>query len=276
MKSYAKINIFLKITGKINNYHQLSSRFIKLDNLYDEIYMLPKKDLLKYKEKSLYEIPFFSKKSEQIMKPIKHFEKDKIMNKYYYINENLLSNFYSESNIFDKVLNNIPEKIKLDFLTNYAIILHKNIPTFAGLGGASSNAASFIKLLLKLGNFDKFEIAKKTGADVSFFISDCKAANVSGYGEIINEFKDCDCNFNIYFSEPCSTQKVFYEFSKNPIYYESDDLKNLNTIELLKHSNYFLNDLLLPCEKIYQKVKELAKLGFFMSGSGGSFFTIKH
>ena len=36
-KSYAKINLFLKIEGYKDGYHQLNSRFMKVKNLYDEI-----------------------------------------------------------------------------------------------------------------------------------------------------------------------------------------------------------------------------------------------
>ena len=36
-KSYAKINLFLKIEGYKEGYHQLNSRFMKVKNIYDEI-----------------------------------------------------------------------------------------------------------------------------------------------------------------------------------------------------------------------------------------------
>ncbi|XPV52310.1 MAG: hypothetical protein ACNI3H_07880 [Halarcobacter ebronensis] len=34
-KSYAKVNIFLKIVGKRDNYHELASRFVRVHSLYD-------------------------------------------------------------------------------------------------------------------------------------------------------------------------------------------------------------------------------------------------
>lgn len=34
-KSYAKVNIFLKIAGIRGNYHELVSRFVRVHNLYD-------------------------------------------------------------------------------------------------------------------------------------------------------------------------------------------------------------------------------------------------
>jgi len=36
-KSYAKVNIFLKMIGVRGNYHELSSRFVLARNLYDEM-----------------------------------------------------------------------------------------------------------------------------------------------------------------------------------------------------------------------------------------------
>ncbi|MDY3204326.1 MAG: 4-(cytidine 5'-diphospho)-2-C-methyl-D-erythritol kinase, partial [Arcobacter sp.] len=33
-KSYAKVNIFLKIADKRENYHELVSRFVRVHNLY--------------------------------------------------------------------------------------------------------------------------------------------------------------------------------------------------------------------------------------------------
>ena len=34
-KSFAKVNIFLKIAGKRENYHELVSRFVRVHNLFD-------------------------------------------------------------------------------------------------------------------------------------------------------------------------------------------------------------------------------------------------
>ena len=84
------------------------------------------------------------------------------------------------------------EKEKID------IILKKNIPSEAGLGGGSSNAAFFLKLLNKhYGNVynesELQELAMKIGSDVPFFIKN-KTARVSGKGnkvEIVeNNLKD--------------------------------------------------------------------------------------
>ena len=36
-KSYAKVNIFLKISNKRESYHELVSRFVRVHSLYDTI-----------------------------------------------------------------------------------------------------------------------------------------------------------------------------------------------------------------------------------------------
>ena len=65
------------------------------------------------------------------------------------------------------------------------IILEKNIPVAAGLGGGSSDAAAAIIGLNTLlnGNLNReqlIDIARPLGADVPFFIEDCSAAIASG------------------------------------------------------------------------------------------------
>lgn len=41
-KAYAKVNIFLKITGARGNYHEIISRFMRVDSLYDELSFVSK------------------------------------------------------------------------------------------------------------------------------------------------------------------------------------------------------------------------------------------
>ena len=80
-----------------------------------------------------------------------------------------------------------------------AIILEKNIPLAAGLGGGSSDAGVLLKgmnTLFKTG-FDTnhlVKIATPLGADVPFFVSDYKAAHAAGIGNRLQEatsLKDC-------------------------------------------------------------------------------------
>ncbi len=69
--------------------------------------------------------------------------------------------------------------------------LNKNIPVGAGLGGGSSNAASFLLFLNNLNRSTALkreklmELASKLGADVPFFIYN-RPARVTGKGEIVS------------------------------------------------------------------------------------------
>ena len=42
IRSHAKVNIFLKITGLRGNYHELSSRFMQVKGLFDTLSFMPK------------------------------------------------------------------------------------------------------------------------------------------------------------------------------------------------------------------------------------------
>lgn len=73
------------------------------------------------------------------------------------------------------------------------IVLKKNIPLGAGLGGGSSDAAFVIRGISKLYNIDlssgeKLELADKIGSDVPFFLSTGQAI-ITGRGEKISSVK---------------------------------------------------------------------------------------
>ena len=93
----------------------------------------------------------------------------------------------NESNLVWKAYN----LLKQDFdLPSISIILNKNIPYQAGLGGGSSDAIATIKAINKLFDLeltkDKLlHYANSLGSDCAFFI-DCKPSIVKGRGDIIN------------------------------------------------------------------------------------------
>jgi len=69
--------------------------------------------------------------------------------------------------------------------------LHKNIPMGAGLGGGSSDAAFFIKLLndkisLNLSATEQLNFAKQLGSDCAFFIKN-QPVYASGKGDVFSE-----------------------------------------------------------------------------------------
>ncbi len=79
------------------------------------------------------------------------------------------------------------------FTQNFKIHLHKTIPSQAGLGGGSSDAAAVINYLdeyfhWQLSMEEKITLAVKVGADVPFCLFD-QAAIVNGIGEKLTFFK---------------------------------------------------------------------------------------
>jgi len=80
-----------------------------------------------------------------------------------------------------------------------SIHLHKQIPIGAGLGGGSSDAAFFVKLLnekfgLGLGTEQMQDYVRKLGADCAFFISN-KPVFASGKGD---QFTSIDLDLSVY------------------------------------------------------------------------------
>ena len=154
VKSYAKINLGLKILNKRDdNFHNIQSIFIELD-LYDKIEFIPS-----------HQFSFDSNNKE-----LKNNKNNTIILAY-----NILSKLYN-------------------FKNHYKIFLHKNIPFFSGLGGGSSNAAYTIKKLNKLQNLnlkndDMEKIGLSIGSDVPFFIKGGTSL-VEGRGEKISSYSD--------------------------------------------------------------------------------------
>ena len=111
IKSYAKINLALNITGKKNELHKIES-IISFIDLYDLIY-------LKQIKKKNHNISFNGRDSKKITK----------------------------INTVTSLLKLLDEK---NFLNNkkFEIKIIKNIPQEAGMGGGSMNAASLINFFI--------------------------------------------------------------------------------------------------------------------------------
>lgn len=180
---------------------------------------------------------------------------------------------------------NKKEKEKID------IILKKNIPSEAGLGGGSSNAAFFLKLLNKhYGNVynesELQELAMKIGSDVPFFIKN-KTARVGGKGNkvdlIENNLKD-----SIILIKPLdfgvSTKEAYKSFDilKEVKYADFDkiikNLKEGNRIALENNIENSLEQGILETDINIKMLKMtlnsvISGKKFFMSGSGSTYYT---
>ena len=254
-KSYAKVNIFLKITGtkEFNGkiLHTLNSRFMLVENLYDTIEFIP------------CSCDSFTIEGIDIPKE-----------------QNIIFKAY-------KALNHYTGDLDiLEFFYNHKVVVKKNIPQGAGLGGGSSNAATFINMVkrycnLKVSTKELAKIGATLGADVPFFIYGYKSANVSGFGEIIEEFKEEPLNLEI-LTPPigCNTAAVYKEYDR--AFLENTNPNSGLTLMLQKSKDILqhftkpeeLNDLYQPALNLYPELKNYAKEGYFFSGSGSSFFKV--
>lgn len=247
-KSYAKVNIFLKIADKRENYHELVSRFVRVHNLYD--------------------IMSFVKTSRKAITIIGDF------------------GCKMESNTVYKAYNLIKDlKGVEEFFLNHEIVIDKKIPEFAGLGGGSSNAATFLIMAnkycnLNLSKDELSKIAVQIGADVPFFIYEYDSANVTGIGEIVEKFDEELLNIDTITPKiKCNTGEIFKifreKFYKQISKEESKRLMQMKSIEILKEFDIKkANDLYESALSLYPQLSDFAKKDWYFSGSGSSFFRI--
>ncbi len=251
-RAYAKVNIFLKITGTRGNYHEILSRFMRVQNLYDEL-------------------SFVAKDSEE-------FE--------------ILGNFSckTQQNTIYKAYVALKSATSSDSLEKlmrtYGVEVKKSIPAFAGLGGGSSDAATYLKMCnevldLGLSLNELAVIGLKVGADVPFFIYGYDSANVSGIGEVVEEFKEELLDLETFTPDvEISTPRVYSIYRENffaPIDgFEAQELKKTKSLDALNAMNPSeANDLFEPALQGYKELKNHYRPGFHFSGSGSSFFRVK-
>ena len=221
IKSYAKINLSLGVTGRLNTkYHKIES-LVSFLKLHDEV-------KIKKINKKKHKIQFFGKFSKGINK------------------ENTVS----------KLLKILDEK---NLLNNekYFIKIKKNIPQKSGLGGGSMNASALIRFFIykKILNFSKkniIKLSKKIGQDVQFGL-DNKIKILHSNGNLESTAKKI--GLFVIIVKPnfgCSTQLIYKGIKK----YSQKKLK-MKTKEYLSFVNILKleNDLEKVVFKNYPKLK---------------------
>ena len=118
INAHAKVNIFLKITGHKDDYHTLLSRFVRVEDLYDTIEFVPC-ECETFTIEGCDDIPL---------------ETNTIYKAYKALND--------ETGDLDI----------LNFFYKHKVVVTKRIPTQAGLGGGSSDAAAFMRLVKEVCN----------------------------------------------------------------------------------------------------------------------------
>lgn len=251
-KSYAKINICLDIKGKKpNGYHDLDMVMLPIE-LHDSIQITE----LKSAPDNMFSMDDFT-------------------------------TGVLDHNIVVLLLDKFAEEY--GFKNKFNISIHKAVPTQAGLGGGSSNAAFTIKAVnqylgLKVSDDELIKMSKSYGADIPFFIK-CKPARCQGIGEVLTpiEIKNKYYVLIVKPLEGCATREVYKMADSMDLKTGSveDVIKALETgdDELLEKSIF--NALEEPASKLVPEILEvkqaLKNQGLKivqMSGSGSSVFAL--
>lgn len=167
------------------------------------------------------------------------------------------------------------------------ITLIKRIPSQAGLGGGSSDAASTINGLnrlweLNLSLAERCQLAAQLGSDIPFFVTESPLASCSGKGERVEAEKPRKLHFVLV--KPysgLSTADVYANCAPSTFSQSAKDVvkslhkSNLSGVE----SVLFYNSLEEPARRLNQEVEQTLErleqqpfLRTMMSGSGTACF----
>ncbi len=177
--------------------------------------------------------------------------------------------------------------LKTDFpqVGNIQMHLHKVIPSGAGLGGGSSNAAFTIKLLddifnLSLNVIKMQEYCRKLGSDCAFFIKN-KATLAAGKGDIFSPLTVDLSSYKIIIVKPPIFISTSEAYSNVKPYKPAILIKEILQKPISTWKGILVNDFesslfsfypILP--KIKEKLYELGAIYASMSGSGSAFYGI--
>ena len=221
IKSYAKINLALNVIGKSKYLHKIESIVGFLD-LHDEI------KIKKIKNQN-HKIIFKGKFSDKI----------------------------NSNNTISQLFNNIEKKKLLK--NKYQITVKKNIPSKAGLGGGSMNAACLFKFfikkrLIRLKKKEIIKISNSVGSDVILGLYSTSLVLKKNNHISILRPKN---KFNVLIVKPnfgCSTQKIYSKLKKFSKQEFKSTSKNMFSINFLKNSK---NDLEAIALEKYPKLRKL-------------------
>ena len=223
IKSYAKINLALNIVGKNSNLHKIESIISFLD-MYDEI-------SIKSIKNHNHQIKFNGKFS---------------------------ANIYSRNTI--SKLFEVINKKKLIKNKKFKIIIKKNIPSRAGLGGGSMNAANVLKFLvkkkiIKVSNKELFKICNEIGSDVILGMFSNNLILKSNNKIRVFGNKKSIYTLVVKPSFGCSTKDIYSKvkgFTKPQFDKPNKRIFNMNYLKKLNNS---LEPIVLSNYKILRKIK---------------------
>jgi 4-diphosphocytidyl-2-C-methyl-D-erythritol kinase len=226
VKSYAKVNLALNVTGKLIKLHKIES-IVSFINLHDLIFIRKSKN-------TDHQITFNGTFSKNIKK-----------------------------NNTVKKLFDILDKWKLLNNTKFQVKIEKNLPQMSGLGGGSMNAANILNFLIKKEfiKLDKkkiLKISRLIGSDVILGLN--LASTILTSNNVVKKFFKCP-RFYTLLVQPnfgCSTKKIYSGvkiFTKSKF---NNPKKRMFNLEFLLNQNNAL-------EKVaFLKYPKLKKIKYFL------------
>jgi 4-diphosphocytidyl-2-C-methyl-D-erythritol kinase len=169
------------------------------------------------------------------------------------------------------------------------ITLIKRIPSAAGMGGGSSDAAATLAGLNRFWNLGRtntelLTLAARLGSDIGFFLGGSSIAVCRGRGEIVEPLQMPGC-LHFVVARPStglSTATVFKRCRPNDTNRcVNEFVRSLQQPGLSRMVRLLLNDLQAPAESLNSEVRQLHEkfnslpvVGHQMSGSGTSYFGV--
>lgn len=257
-KAFAKINLFLVVTGKRSDgFHELNSLMAQID-LWDEMEF------------------FFEGSGIRIYcdHPL--------------VPENETNLAYKAADLFFDAYRKRTGTLPLE---GVFIRIKKQIPVGGGLGGGSSNAAMVLTTLNEYCSdfFSKRELMDlgvRLGADVPFFIFGAPAL-ATGVGEKLTRYPDLPrwylvlCDPGVSASTPDVFKNMNFRLTSKHNYNINSGLNALSRGRGCESREKLHNDLEASACKLYPEIKatkeqmeSLLQKDVYMSGSGSSLFAL--
>ena len=252
IKSHAKLNVALNITGKNSSLHKIET-IIVFVSLHDEIF-IDKINSNKHK------VSFTGKFSRNIGK----------------------------NNTVSKLLD-ILDKKKLLNNKKFKVKIKKKIPSKAGLGGGSMNASNVLnyflkKKIVKISQKEVIKISKLVGSDVILGLN--QTNSVLSRNNEVKRFNNCKKFYSLIIKPNfgCSTREIYSKVKKfNKPKFNNPNSKMFN-LDYLKKMENSLEPIVLSkygkLRRIKSFLENFSKPSFVrMTGSGSAlvaYFQSKH
>lgn len=250
-KAYAKINLILDVTGRLDNGYHLVDMIMQTVNIYDEL-SFERTDGEIVLESDCGELPL------------------------------------DENNLIYKAIRLIQEECGVT--GGLRVFLKKNIPIAAGMAGGSTDCAATLMAMdelygLKLGTKRLMELGVKLGADVPYCILG-GTARAQGIGEKLTRLPNCP-TMKLLVAKPdlnVSTKEVYtgLDALENLPHPGVDDMvcaiESGNGRAVAAGLGNVLECVTIPLHPVIREIKdrmlELGAINSLMSGSGPTVFGI--